>query len=124
MFAIVDVETTGGYASGYNMTEIAIVISDGENILDEYSTLLNPQQVIPLNIQTLTGISNEMVEDAPLFAEKADEIREFLGDHIFVAHNVNFDYSFVKQAFAELGQDYNPKRMCSVRYSRKLKSGY
>lgn len=123
MFAIVDVETTGGYASGYNMTEIAIVISDGENILDEYSTLLNPQQHIPLNIQTLTGISDEMVEDAPLFAEKADEIRKFLGNHIFVAHNVNFDYSFVKQAFAEVGYEYNPKRMCSVRYSRKLKPG-
>lgn len=123
MFAVVDVETTGGYASGYNMTEIAIAISDGENIIDEYSTLLNPQQSIPLNIQTLTGITPEMVRDAPLFAEKAEEIRNFLGDHIFVAHNVNFDYSFVKAAFESVGHNYNPKRMCSVRYTRRIEPG-
>lgn len=123
MFAVVDVETTGGYASGYKMTEIAIVITDGEKVLDEYTTLLNPEQHIPLNIQTLTGITPEMVEEAPLFADKADEIWEFLGNHIFVAHNVNFDYSFVKQEFAEVGYDYNPKRMCSVRYSRRLEPG-
>jgi DNA polymerase-3 subunit epsilon len=123
LFAVVDVETTGGYASGYNMTEIAIVLTDGKAILDSYSTLLNPQQPIPLNIQTLTGISNEMVADAPLFAEKAEEIKAFLGDHIFVAHNVNFDYSFVKAAFESVGHNYNPKRLCSVRYTRKVIPG-
>lgn len=118
-----DVETTGGYASGYKMTEIAIVLTDGRKIIDEYTTLLNPQQHIPLNIQTLTGITPDMVEDAPLFAEKADEIKEFLSDHIFVAHNVNFDYSFVKNEFAIVGYDYNPKRMCSVRYGRQVEPG-
>ncbi len=123
LFAIVDVETTGGHASGHAMTEIAIVLHDGTKVVDNYSQLLNPKQHIPLNIQTLTGITPDMVEDAPTFPEVADEVREFLGDHIFVAHNVNFDYSFVKSAFASVGIDYNPKRMCSVRYARRVEKG-
>lgn len=123
MFAIVDVETTGGHAAGNAMTEIAIVLHDGIKVVDNYSKLLNPEQHIPLNIQTLTGITPEMVEDAPKFSEVANEIRDFLADHIFVAHNVNFDYSFVKAAFAEVGIDYNPKRMCSVRYARRVEKG-
>lgn len=123
LFAIVDVETTGGHASGHAMTEIAIVLHDGIKVVDNYSKLLNPKQHIPLNIQTLTGITPDMVEDAPTFPEVAEEIREFLGDHIFVAHNVNFDYSFVKSAFAQVGIDYNPRRMCSVRYARRVEKG-
>lgn len=123
MFAVVDVETTGGHASGHGMTEIAIVLHDGLKVVDSYSTLLNPQQHIPLSIQTLTGITPEMIDDAPLFAEKAEEIREFLGHHIFVAHNVNFDFSFVRAAFASCGIDYNPKRLCSVRYARRVEKG-
>ncbi len=123
MFAVVDVETTGGHASGHRMTEIAIVISNGREVVDTYRTLLNPQQPIPLNIQTLTGITPEMVVDAPLFEEKAEEIRNFLGEHVFVAHNVNFDYAFVKSALEECGIRYNPKRLCTVRYARKLQGG-
>lgn len=123
LFAVVDVETTGGHASGHGMTEIAIVIHDGMKVVDEYSTLLNPGQPIPLSIQTLTGITPDMVEDAPTFAEVADEIQQFLGGHIFVAHNVNFDYGFVKNAFASVGVDYNPKRLCTVRYSRRIEGG-
>jgi len=123
LFAVVDVETTGGHASGHKMTEIAIVIHDGTKVVEEYSTLLNPQQPIPLSIQTLTGISPEMVDDAPLFKEVAEEVHTLLGDHIFVAHNVNFDYAFVRSALAESGIDYNPKRLCSVRYSRKVEKG-
>ncbi len=120
MFAVVDVETTGGYASGHRMTEIAIVIHDGLKIVEEFSTLLNPQQPIPLSIQTLTGITPEMVENAPLFEEVAEEVMELLGNHIFVAHNVNFDYAFVRSALAECGYNYNPRRLCSVRYCRKI----
>tara|TARA_R110000850_G_scaffold44945_8_gene113801 strand:- start:419 stop:1747 length:1329 start_codon:yes stop_codon:yes gene_type:complete len=123
MFAVVDVETTGGHASGHGMTEIAIVVYDGMKVVDSYSTLLNPQQSIPLGIQTLTGITPEMVKEAPIFKEKAEEIRDFLGDHIFVAHNVNFDFSFVRSAFSSCGVDYNPKRLCSVRYARKVEKG-
>lgn len=123
MFAIVDVETTGGHAAGHNMTEIAIVLHDGVKVHDSYSTLLNPGKEIPLNIQALTGITPEMVEEAPHFSDVAQEVRDFLSDHIFVAHNVNFDYSFVKAAFDGVGIDYNPKRMCSVRYARRIEKG-
>lgn len=123
MFAIVDVETTGGHPSGHGMTEIAIVLYDGVKVVQDYTTLLKPKQHIPLNIQVLTGISNDMVEKAPTFAEKAEEIRNILADHVFVAHNVNFDYSFVKAAFAGCGIDYNPKRLCSVRYARRVAKG-
>lgn len=123
MFAIVDVETTGGHASGHGLTEVAIVLHDGVKQHGSYTTLLNPGQPIPLNIQALTGITPEMVSNAPKFSEKAKEILEFLGDAIFVAHNVNFDYSFMKAAFASCGVDYNPKRMCSVRYARSIEKG-
>ncbi len=123
MFAIVDVETTGGHARGHGMTEIAIVISDGLSVQNTYSTLLNPRQHIPLGIQTMTGITPEMVEDAPEFSEVAEEIRAMLADHIFVAHNVHFDLGFVQSAFAGCGIEYNPKRMCSVRYARKIEKG-
>jgi DNA polymerase-3 subunit epsilon len=123
LFAIVDVETTGGHPSGHGMTEIAIVLYDGVKVVKDYTTLLNPKQNIPLNIQVLTGISNTMVEQAPTFAEKAAEIQNILADHVFVAHNVNFDYSFVKAAFGACGIDYNPKRLCSVRYARRVAKG-
>lgn len=105
------------------MTEIAIAIHDGIEVIDQYSTLLNPEQHIPLGIQTLTGISNDMVADAPFFEDKAEEIKAFLGDYIFVAHNVNFDLGFVQSAFARCGIDYNPRRLCSVRYARKVVKG-
>lgn len=123
MFAVVDVETTGGHPSGHSMTEIAIVLHDGLSICDEYVQLLRPDQSIPLSIQTLTGISNEMVAGAPCFSEVAEEIHAFLGDHIFVAHNVNFDLGFVQAAFSRQGIDYNPRRLCSVRYARRIEKG-
>ncbi len=123
MFAVVDVETTGGYAAGHKMTEIAIVVHDGIREVDRYCTLLNPKQSIPASIQALTGITPEMVSDAPEFKEVADEVRRVLAEHIFVAHNVNFDYAFVKQAFSEVGIDYKPKRLCSVRYTRQIEKG-
>ena len=123
MFAVVDVETTGGYASNHRMTEIAIVVHDGLKEVRRYSTLLNPGRHIPAGIQALTGITPEMVSDAPEFHEVAGEIREVLAEHVFVAHNVNFDYAFVKQAFGEVGITYNPRRLCSVRYARQIEKG-
>lgn len=123
MFAIVDIETTGSYAQGNGITEIAIFISDGQEIQKRFSTLLNPQQSIPFAIQQLTGIDDNMVADAPTFAEKAAEIRELLAEHIFVAHNVSFDLGFVQAAFKEVGIDYKPRRLCTVRYSRRVMPG-
>jgi DNA polymerase III subunit epsilon len=123
VYAIVDIETTGGSAKKQKITEIAIIVFDGKTILDRYETLINPEELIPRNIISLTGITNEMVESAPLFSEVADEIFNLLEGNIFVAHNVNFDYSFVRTQLTNEGFKWNPKRLCTVRLSRKLLPG-
>ncbi|MGB0424987.1 MAG: exonuclease domain-containing protein, partial [Flavobacteriales bacterium] len=122
-FAITDIETTGSYAGANSITEIAIVITDGTKELDRFETLLRPDQPIPYHITQLTGISNEMVAEAPLFDEMADEIEDFLSDCIFVAHNVGFDYSFIKKQFEDRGTKFNPTRLCTVRMTRKIVPG-
>src|SRR5690606_2730999 len=96
-YAIVDIETTGGNASGSRITEIAILIHDGEKIIDRFETLVNPEKEIPLPIFALTGINNEMVAHAPVFGDIAEKVYSILENRVFVAHNVNFDYSFIKQ---------------------------
>ena len=96
MYAIVDIETTGGYASANGITEIAVYVHDGERVIKHFETLINPQQNIPKYITALTGIDNNMVAGAPAFEEIADTLYEILQEHIFIAHSVNFDYSFVK----------------------------
>ncbi len=123
MYAIVDIETTGSSANYGKITEIAILIHDGKRVVDEYQTLINPEQGIPPGITTLTGISNEMVMDAPKFFEVAKDIYQLLEGNIFVAHNVNFDYSFIKKEFQELGGEFNFKKLCTVRLSRKIFPG-
>jgi len=123
LFAIVDIETTGGFARGNAITEIAIILHDGKNIVDEYVTLINPGQFIQLKIQQLTGITNEMVADSPYFEEVADEIYSKLKGNIFVAHNVNFDFSFVYNQLSYFGFDFNPPKLCTVRLSRKIFPG-
>jgi len=119
MYAIVDIETTGGNAGSGSITEIAIIISDGKSILDTYTTLVNPLQPIPLFIEKLTGINDDMVSKAPTFSEVAKEIYELLQDKIFVAHNVNFDYSFVAHQLNQQGFKFNARKLCTVRLSRK-----
>ena len=99
LYAIVDIETTGGYAAAGGITEIAVRITDGEKIIDRYETLVNPVYTIPRYVESLTGITNAMVEDARHFKMIADELYELLSDKIFVAHNVNFDYSYLKYSF-------------------------
>ncbi len=124
MYAIVDIETTGGFAGGNRMTEIAVIIHDGNEIIHEYETLLNPMQEIPRYISGLTGITNQMVEEAPMFEDVADELFELLNDKVFVAHNVQFDYSFMKKAFEDAGYAYRSKKLCTVRLSRKAFPGH
>jgi len=123
LFAIVDIETTGSYAKANNITEIAICISDGQKIIEEYSSLVRPERSIPLSITALTGIDDNMVSSAPAFEDIAADILAFLGDHTFVAHNVSFDLSFIQAAFKEMGVNYNPKRLCTVRYGRRVEPG-
>lgn len=123
MYAIVDIETTGGYAAANGITEIAIHLFDGEKVTEKFETLINPGQPIPYYIQSMTGITDKMVADAPRFEELAEKIYTILHDKIFIAHNVNFDYSFVKSHLKESGFDLNTKKLCTVRLSRKIFPG-
>jgi DNA polymerase-3 subunit epsilon len=124
MFAILDIETTGGSPKSEKITEIAIYFHDGQKIVDEWCTLLNPEKTIPYFITALTGITNEMVANAPRFFEIAKEFVERTENHIIVGHNVAFDYSFIKSEFKQLGFDYNRKTLCTVRLSRKIIPGH
>jgi DNA polymerase-3 subunit epsilon len=124
MFAILDIETTGGSPKTEKITEIAIYFHDGEKVVEEWSTLVNPEKPIPYFITGLTGITNEMVADAPRFYEIAKELVEKTENHTIVGHNVNFDYSFIKSEFKRLGFDFDRKTLCTVKLSRKVFPGY
>jgi len=123
MYAIIDIETTGGSHKHEKITEIAVYIHDGTRVVDEFATLINPERNIPYFITNLTGITNEMVADAPRFFEVAKRIVEITENCIFVAHNVNFDYYFVREEFSRLGYDYHRDILCTVKMSRKLIPG-
>ncbi len=123
LYAIVDIETTGGYAASNGITEIAVFITDGTSVNNEFHTLLNPYYTIPHYIQSMTGITNEMVEYERDFKSIAEELYELLHDKIFVAHNVNFDYSFVNYHLAKCGYELNCKKLCTIRLGRKIIPG-
>jgi DNA polymerase III subunit epsilon len=124
MYAIVDIETTGGSARMEKITEIAIYQYDGENITGEFVSLINPERNIPYFITALTGITNEMVENAPKFYEVAREIVEYTEGRTFVAHNARFDYSFIRQEFKNLGYNFSRNILDTVTLSRKLIPGH
>jgi DNA polymerase-3 subunit epsilon len=124
MYAIVDIETTGGYAAANGITEISIHLFDGNAVTEKFETLINPRQPIPNYITAITGISNKMVANAPAFEDVAEKIHSLLHDKIFIAHNVNFDYSFVKSHLKDAGYDLNSKKLCTVRLSRKIFPGF
>ena len=125
-YVVVDVETTGGNAKWNRVTEIGAVKVQGGTIIDEWTTLLNPERSIPKRIVELTGITDEMVKDAPLFLDVAEEFREFLGDAVFVAHRAAFDFGFLRAEFQRIEQDLQCPTMCTVvamrRYFPGLKS--
>ena len=121
MYAIVDIETTGGHAAACGITEIAVYIHDGEKVVKHFETLVNPLQTIPRHITALTGIDNSMTDNAPVFEEIASTLYELLQGEIFVAHNVNFDYSFVKHQLKECGYTIGARKLCTVRLGRKVK---
>lgn len=115
-----DIETTGGSPNFARITEIgALRVEDGK-ITKEYSQLLQPDQRVPPFITKLTGISDEMLWDAPRFADIQNELDLLLNDAVFVAHNVNFDYSFIKAEYALLGKHFDSNRFCTARLSRRL----
>ncbi len=118
-YAIIDIETTGGIPKRDKITEIAIITHNGQKILEEYQSLVNPERSIPPQITRITGITNDMVADAPKFYELAKTIIEMTEGAIFVAHNVRFDYQFIKEEFKSLGYTYTKRNLCSVRLARK-----
>jgi DNA polymerase-3 subunit epsilon len=122
-YAIVDIETTGGNASGSRITEIAIIIHDGVKIIDRFETLINPEKEIPVPIFALTGINNEMVRHAPIFDDIAEKVLQMLTGRVFVAHSVNFDYSFVRHQLEQAGFKWTARKLCTVRASRKVRPG-
>ena len=118
--AFVDVETTGGHPAWHRITEIAIVAMRDGQIEWRWSSLVNPGVSIPPSIQRLTGISNGMVAEAPTFEELSREILERLAGRRFVAHNVRFDYGFVRSELRRAGHAYSAPLAFTVRLSREL----
>ncbi|MEK6154523.1 exonuclease domain-containing protein [Flavobacteriaceae bacterium 3-367] len=124
MYSIVDIETTGNGILGNKITEIAIFKHDGHRVVDEFTSLVDPECEIPYFITGLTGIDNHLVRNAPKIHEIADRILELTQDTIFVAHSVNFDYKVIKNELKILGIDFTRKKLCTVRLSRRLFPGY
>ncbi len=119
MLAFVDIETSGSTPGRDGITEVAVITWD-DGVVERWSSLVNPQRSIPEFIQGLTGISNEMVADAPLFEELVPELKRRLAGRVFVAHNARFDYAFIKQGFLAAGEDLRAPTLCTVKLSRKL----
>ena len=123
MYTIIDIETTGNGIKGNKITEISIFKYDGVQIVDEFTSLVNPQSPIPYFITGLTGIDDQMVQNAPTFPEIAETVQNITEECIFVAHSVNFDYGVIKEEFRQIGIDFTRKKLCTVRLSRQLIPG-
>lgn len=124
MYTIIDIETTGNGIKGNKITEISIFKYDGHEVVEEYTSLVNPECEISSFITSLTGIDNNMVRNAPVLEDIIPEIEAITKDMIFVAHSVNFDYNVIKNEFKQLGREFSRKKLCTVRLSRKLLPGY
>ena len=124
LYAITDLETTGGSISKSKITEFSIFLTDGEKIIDEFTSLVDPERPIPYFISQLTGINDEMVEDAPKFYELAKQVLEFIGDAVFVAHNVGFDYNVLRSEYKSLGFEFRMEYLCTVKSSRQIIPGH
>ena len=122
--AFVDLETTGGSSTGDRITEIGLRLWQDGGVIEDWHALVNPEQSIPPFIESLTGITNAMVADAPTFGEVAETFRDKLADAVFVAHNARFDYGFVKAEFRRLGRPFAAPVLCTVKLSRRLYPQY
>jgi len=123
MYAIIDIETTGGGGAS-RITEIAVFRHDGNKVVDFFHSLVNPQIFIPPFITRLTGIDNEMVKDSPTFYDIQDSVRALTKDAWFVAHNAKFDYGFIKREFEAMEEFYQRDTLCTVQLSRKIFPGF
>ncbi len=120
MYAILDIETTGGQFNEEGITEIAIYKFDGHEIVDQFISLVNPEIPIQPFVVKLTGINNAMLQSAPKFFEVAKRIIEMTNDSVLVAHNADFDYRILRTEFRRLGYDFNIKTLCTVELSKRL----
>lgn len=120
LFAIVDVETTGGNPKKDRITEIAIIIHNGHRVIEEFCTLVNPEASINPFISGLTGITDELVHNAPVWSDVALRVKSMTEGKVFVAHNVRFDYAFVRNEFKRLGHTFQRKLLCTERLSNRL----
>lgn len=119
-YVFVDIETTGMSAQRGRVIEVAALRYEDGRIMREFRSLVNPGSPIPAPITSLTGITTHDVAKAPAFVDIADQLWSMVEGAIFVAHNVRFDYSFLKQEFARLDRPFTPKQLCTVRLSRAL----
>jgi DNA polymerase-3 subunit epsilon len=119
VYAVVDIEATGGNHIKGRIIEIAVILFDGKKIASQYSTLVNPEVKIDWYVTKLTSITNKMVADAPLFKDVAKEIYELTKGHIFVAHDVDFDYKFLKEELSKAGFEFNEPKVCTIKLSEK-----
>lgn len=120
MYAILDIETTGGQFNEEGITEIAIYKFDGHEIVDQFISLVNPEIPIQPFVVKLTGINNAMLRSAPKFFEVAKRIIEMTNDCVLVAHNADFDYRILRTEFRRLGYDFNVQTLCTVELSKRL----
>lgn len=116
----VDIETTGGSARNSRVLEIAAIRVEPSGMVTEYQSLIDPETRVPPNITRITGIMSSDIVGSPKFTEVADELADIMNGAVFVAHNVRFDYSFLRMEFERLGMRFNPKLLCTVRLSRAL----
>ena len=123
MYAILDIETTGGKYNEEGITEIAIYRHDGRKVVDQFISLINPEQPIQPFVVNLTGINNDMLRNAPKFYEIAKRIVEITQDAVLVAHNAKFDYRILRTEFKRLGFEFERKSLCTVELSKKLIPG-
>jgi DNA polymerase-3 subunit epsilon len=120
MYAILDIETTGGQFNEEGITEIAIYKFDGHEVVDQFISLVNPEIPIQPFVVKLTGINNAMLSSAPKFFEVAKRIIEMTNDCVIVAHNASFDYRILRTEFRRLGYDFEARTLCTVELSKKL----
>ena len=119
-FAIIDVETTGGKFNEEKITEIAIIVYDGDKVIDNFETLINPEIDIQPFVQKLTGINNELVKNSPKFKDVSERVFDITKDKIIVAHNVDFDYRIIKNEFRSINIRYYRDSLCTVDLSKLI----
>ena len=120
MFAIIDTETSGGKYNEEKIIEIGILVYDGNNIIETFQSLINPQKKVDYFVQKLTGIKEKELKRCKTFKEHAKEIKKLLKNKVIVGHNVEYDYRVLKNEFKSIGIDYKAKTLCTIEMSKEI----